>query len=78
VKSTKKLVPFLQHRRATHTGHIPFSEKYQAASLVMKQAFLGSTGLGLPDIPAKDLWMEHDTMEHKFFVPPIAVLPECP
>ena len=55
-----------------------FSEKYQAASLVMKQAFLGSTGLGLPDIPAKDLWMEHDTMEHRFFVPPIAVLPECP
>ena len=65
----------------TEGQHIPFSEKYQAASLVtlvMKQAFLGSTGLGLPDIPAKDLWMERDTMWHKFFVPPIAVLPECP
>lgn len=68
----------LSHFFNTEGQHIAFSEKYQAASLVMKQAFLGSTGLGLPDIPAKDLWMEHDTMWHKFFVPPIAVLPECP
>ena len=68
------------HTRVHAYINTPFSEKYQeaAASLVMKQDFLESTGLGLPHISAKDLWMKHDKLEHKFLVPPIAVLPDCP